>query len=721
MKKLFILTLLSLGLFLAPKAVHAATITVNDTGDTAANDGTCNLREAIDAANNDTASGAAAGECAAGSGTDTINFSISGATPHTFTPASAYSVITTNLTIDGCSEPDAVANTAVAPNPFNGTLVVEIDGTSAGANVNGLNISDGTVAIRCLVINRFDGDAINISGGSNHIIAGNYLGTSTSGATDLGNGIFGVSANAPGIRVGGTDAADRNIISGNEDDGVCVCAESADNVTVLGNYIGVNAAGTGALGNSGDGVLYQGGADNGIVGGAAVGSKNIISANAAIGIRITSFGGTPVTNVDVFGNYIGTDYTGNVDLGNGNDGVYVSEPGTADIDIGGSASGEGNLISGNTQRAIAMDFVTNSTIRGNIMGLNINGTASIPNGSLTQFAAIQITGSTNITIGGTDSGARNVISGNNGHGILYIGGSPFGGSASTGMVVQGNYIGTNLNGEVHSGLGNPGAAIFMGADVQGALIGGISAGSGNVIAGNGGGVFVMTVASFQAINNSILGNSIYSNSGAPLSSLGIDLGTDNTADFAPDVDVGVTSNDTGDPDSGPNNYLNFPVISSVTSTNGTATITYSLDINDSETGATGYRVEFFANDTADPSGNGQGQTYIGADTVSGDVSGRQTTITLPAGVSGPKAITAVTTMTDASTDGFGHSSEFSAALTATLVAATSTSSSSGASTTSGDGLADTGESAKLIVFIAAMLLASGTWNISRILRQRLAQ
>jgi len=61
MKKLLILALLSLGIFLAPRVVAAATITVNDTGDTAANDGTCNLREAIVAANSDTASGAASG------------------------------------------------------------------------------------------------------------------------------------------------------------------------------------------------------------------------------------------------------------------------------------------------------------------------------------------------------------------------------------------------------------------------------------------------------------------------------------------------------------------------------------------------------------------------------------------------------------------------------------------------------------------------------------
>lgn len=222
------------------------------------------------------------------------------------------------------------------------------------------------------------------------------------------------------------------------------------------------------------------------------------------------------------------------------------------------------------------------------------------------------------------------------------------------------------------------------------------------------------------LNNSILGNSIHDNTGGSISSLGIDL-LGNTNDFATFSDAGVTANDAGDADVTSNVLMNFPVIQSVTSTNGTATITYSLDINDAEPGATGYRVEFFANDSDDPSGHGQGQTYLGSDTVAGDVTGQQVTITLPNGVDGSKYITATTTMTDASDDGFGHTSEFAENVQATLIAATEesndggpdsggssgSSSSSSSSTTSSDPLADTGQNTHPLILLSSILLTSG--------------
>src|SRR5215207_7742728 len=59
-------------------ALALAGIIVNSTSDAAANDGLCTLREAITSANTDAPSGAASGECAAGSGADTITFSVTG-------------------------------------------------------------------------------------------------------------------------------------------------------------------------------------------------------------------------------------------------------------------------------------------------------------------------------------------------------------------------------------------------------------------------------------------------------------------------------------------------------------------------------------------------------------------------------------------------------------------------------------------------------------------
>ena len=90
---------LGLGLLssLAVSQALAASITVNSLADVAANDGACTLREAVTAANTDTASGAATGECAAGSGTDTISFNVAG----TITLTSALPDISTDLSISG--------------------------------------------------------------------------------------------------------------------------------------------------------------------------------------------------------------------------------------------------------------------------------------------------------------------------------------------------------------------------------------------------------------------------------------------------------------------------------------------------------------------------------------------------------------------------------------------------------------------------------------------
>lgn len=123
------------------------------------------------------------------------------------------------------------------------------------------------------------------------------------------------------------------------------------------------------------------------------------------------------------------------------------------------------------------------------------------------------------------------------------------------------------------------------------LIGGTANGAGNIITGNTGDGVAVTGNTTQ--NNAILGNSIYSNGG-----LGIDLAND-----------GVTPNDVGDADSGPNNLLNFPdAQANAFSSNGTKIVTYDLDL-DMPVG--NYRLEFFVSNAKDPSGNGEGQTYIG--------------------------------------------------------------------------------------------------------------
>jgi LPXTG-motif cell wall-anchored protein len=91
---------------------------------------------------------------------------------------------------------------------------------------------------------------------------------------------------------------------------------------------------------------------------------------------------------------------------------------------------------------------------------------------------------------------------------------------------------------------------------------------------------------------------------------------------------------------------------------------------------------------------------LGSDTVSGDVTGQQVTLTLPANVSGTKYISAVTTMTDNSTNGFGHSSEFAADVEANLVAASNNSI-----------LAITGKNIRWLALLIAVLTLVGATGL----------
>jgi CSLREA domain-containing protein len=190
LRLLALVMMITAGLVLFADGASAATLSVNSNGDTQANDGACTLREAIVAANTDTVSGAAVGECAAGSGTDTINFAITGPADftnggqngHTIAPTSALPDITEPVVINGYSQTGAQANTAAAPLPLNGRLLIEIDGTNAGT-ANGLRFttnSDGS-AVRGLVINNFaNGDGIMLFADAVQV-QGNYIGTNPAG------------------------------------------------------------------------------------------------------------------------------------------------------------------------------------------------------------------------------------------------------------------------------------------------------------------------------------------------------------------------------------------------------------------------------------------------------------------------------------------------------------------------------------------------------------
>ena len=357
----------------------------------------------------------------------------------------------------------------------------------------------------------------------------------------------------------------------------------------------------------------------------------------------------------------------------------------------------------------ALSGSDNCRLNGNLIGIKPDGTIAKNTSS-----GIGIVDSSGCVIGGPDAADRNVITASGGSGIgeIYVGAG--GGTPTSNTVIQGNYVGTDIGGVYSPTLfTDHGVGINLSAGTSQGLVGGTGSQDANIIVNSGGAGIVITqmlsplnTLDISAANYAILGNQIFGttvNSFLSTSdSLGIDLVVlhDDDGDFAPDrFDTGPNLNDVGDIDASANNSINYPVLNSVSQSDNTAIINYSLDAADSPSDS--YRVEFFGNDEADPSGYGEGQTFLGAITSSNGTN-QQTAITLPSGYNlAGKFITATTTAVDNTKPaGFGSTSEFSKNI---QVASDLNS-----------GLASTGQNIKLFVIAAIGLVgASGAVLIAR--------
>ena len=133
------------------------------------------------------------------------------------------------------------------------------------------------------VISANDVDGIFISEGTIFVtVKGNYIGTNAQGTAGLGNAINGVSAQGSGLRLGGSAVAQRNVISANGHAGVALAVGGVN--LIIGNYIGTKADGTGDLGND-IGIAIADDQDS--IGGANAGNGNLISGNDTSGIKFS--------------------------------------------------------------------------------------------------------------------------------------------------------------------------------------------------------------------------------------------------------------------------------------------------------------------------------------------------------------------------------------------------------------------------------------------------
>ena len=361
-------------------AATPATYTVTSNNDV--NDGTCNaahcsLREAISAAN-------------ANPGRDTILFNLTGS--KLIQPSSpGLPIIGGPVVIDATSNPG-----------FAGQPVVVLSGTNA-FGYGGLHLAGGDSEVRGIVFNSWYLSGVSLERWGGNTVAGNWFGLDASGTIRTPNSSSAIGVFTSSNVVGGSTAADRNVISGSSS-GISMgfyyagAPEPHDNV-VRGNWIGLNAAGTAVISNT-TGIAFTGDnhliRDNIVVGSGQDGI--LVSADASLGFAATG-------NV-IQGNVVGLDPTGTTAMPN-QTGVRVHLNSRNTV-VGGTAPGEGNTIAGNQFDGInVFNGPQDTVIAGNRIGTAPDGTTSKPNGR--HGIILEAGSSPRTTIGGTAAGAGNVI------------------------------------------------------------------------------------------------------------------------------------------------------------------------------------------------------------------------------------------------------------------------------------------------------------------------
>lgn len=479
--------------------------------------------------------------------------------------------------------------------------IVELAGGGAGVGANGLEIHAGSSLVKGLVINGFGGSGVLITLNGGDVISGNYIGSDTSGTVASANA-DGVTVDvASGNTIGGSAPGSGNLISGNLNDGLNIGSGTGNHVE--GNHIGTDVSGTGALGNQNDGVFIAS-ASATRIGGTAVGSRNVISGNYVNGIEIVG----SATGTQVEGNFIGANVNGTGVVLNHFDGVLVA---AANNTIGGAADAR-NVIGFNASNGVEINGpgATGNLVQSNYLGVDVTGALPLGNGESGVFLG---GGASSNTIGGPGRG--NVISGNSLNGVRVED------AGTTGNQILSNLIGTQADGFSQLFNGNDGV-FFGGISAPNSnAVGGTGVNEGNVIAGNlGNGVHVQL-----GTGESILSNAIF-NSGF----VGIRLGP------------------------GGNNSQKAPHVLAAGTSGGTTAIQATLTAT---APSASFRLEIFDSPACNPSGFGEGRTFIAATTVMTNVFGNGF-----ANLVVPTPLTIGHVVTATATSVVGNTSEFSACL-----------------------------------------------------------
>jgi hypothetical protein len=463
--------------------------------------------------------------------------------------------------------------------------------------------------------------------------------TSDTGAGSLRQAITDANANA------GPDAIHFNIPGSDPNcdaGGVCTITPASDlpvifDALTIDGYTQPGAAvNTSATGTNAALKIVVSGVTAGF-NGMTIGANSVTIRGLVIGGFLDGIGGGQVSDIQVIGCFIGVNAAGTAAFPNTRQGIYLDP--VDGLTIGGTVLADRNLISGNGNIGVAVSLGSRTgsiTIQGNLIGTNAAGTAAIPNGTDGLSTGTNGLGGSYL-IGGSAANAGNVISGNTRGAVVGAFGS------GTSFTVQGNLIGTDATGA----LPIPNANLGIRADANGAKIGGIGPGEGNVIAFNGAAGVAVDGGTETGV--SIRGNSIHDNGFGPLGGHGVGLDLSPTSD-----DDGVTPNDSGDGDTGPNNLQNFPIVSSATALAPSSGTQVQGVLH--STPSTTFDLDFYANDACVPHPHDflQGRTYLGSSQVTTDASGTGPFTVAVAGTIQPGERVSAT-----ATDPSGSTSEFS--------------------------------------------------------------
>ncbi len=351
-----------------------------------------------------------------------------------------------------------VTGMVAIPN-FNGVWVRTGSSNQIGTSA----ASQNPTAERNIIAGNINVGVSFTSQGSNNFVSGNYIGVNANGTAALPNilGVYLVDVNR--TLIGGTSAGERNIISGNLQQGVIVAGLNAYSNLLQGNYIGTNASGTGAIPNAFDGVLVREGAAFTRIGAFGDGSaletarRNVISGNGGPGITIQD----AATNDNrVMGDYIGVAADGVAHLGNAFAGVLIMN--SPNNQIGAPGSGRNiiganvNALAGNGITITGIDSVGNR-VRNNMIGVAADGSTA---GNAAAGITIMDSASAN-TIGGTAAGEGNTIANNGAPGVRVIGIDSQADSILGNSIVSNARLGIDLNDDGVTPNG-PAAAVRVG-------------------------------------------------------------------------------------------------------------------------------------------------------------------------------------------------------------------------------------------------------------------